>query len=411
MQELAHRTPDHGTPEFNSRSRNESLSTHPARGLAAKKAVGFGPAKEASAEAHPPGQGGAVRRRTTACMAQRSRTPGALVQAARHRTALQRSSSVGRIQAPATRPPQLEPSVTVEYDRSAPIGSRTKCRTGPSMSRRRADRTGASAATWMMSSTHGGFLLPRRTRWCPRGGRGGCTAAAHLDQVALRQPVQRGIEADARSLTAERAAQDPQPASCRRSRLRRGSIWRARAAPSTSTPQVPLASRPGPAASFGNLTRSVAMSLADIGACAPTSWQERRAVPVRVRSGSLIWRASLDERKALGICIREDSFGRADDGARLGGSMHGTPVRGTSNVRPWNPVVTAIAGLPPFPRHRTRTPRECPEGSAPVGEKTEGVRRREARLAAGKTPARAGLLDVPPPKWPPETRIRGQKSP
>ena len=37
--------------------------------------------------------------------------------------------------------------------------------------------------------------------------------------------------------------------------------------------------------------------------------------------------------------------------------MHVTPVRGTSNVRPWNPVVTAIAGLPPFPRHRTRTPR------------------------------------------------------
>ena len=62
--------------------------------------------------------------------------------------------------------------------------------------------------------------------------------------------------------------------------------------------------------------------------------------------------------------------------------MQGTPVRGTSNVRPWNPVVTTIAGLPPFPRHRTRTPRECPEGGAPDGDKTEGVRRRdEARLA------------------------------
>ena len=49
-------------------------------------------------------------------------------------------------------------------------------------------------------------------------------------------------------------------------------------------------------------------------------------------------------------------------------SMHGTRVRGTSNVRPWNPVVTAIAG-PPFPRHGTRTPRECPEGSAPEGDR------------------------------------------
>ena len=69
-----------------------------------------------------------------------------------------------------------------------------------------------------------------------------------------------------------------------------------------------------------------------------------------------------------GFGIREDSIGRAH-GARLGRPMQGTPVRGTSNVRPWNPVVTAIAGLPPFPRHRTRTPRECPEGSAPEGDR------------------------------------------
>ena len=66
-----------------------------------------------------------------------------------------------------------------------------------------------------------------------------------------------------------------------------------------------------------------------------------------------------------GFGIRKNSIGR-----RAGRSMRGTPVRGscTSTVRPWNPVATAIAG-PPFPRHRTRTPRECPEGSAPEGDR------------------------------------------
>ena len=127
----------------------------------------------------------------------------------------------------------------------------------------------------------------------------------------------------------------------------------------------------------------------------------------RSSSLSLICRASLDERKALASAKTASA---AAHGARLGGSMHGTPVRGTSNVRPWNPVVTAIAGLPPFPRHRTRTPRECPEGSAPVGEKTEGVRRRdEARLAAEKTPVRAGLLDVPPEMATGETHPRAKE--
>ena len=61
-----------------------------------------------------------------------------------------------------------------------------------------------AAATWMMSSTTVG--LPGRTRWCPRGGRDG-HAAAHLDQVALRQQVQRGIEPMQAVLTAPRAAQ------------------------------------------------------------------------------------------------------------------------------------------------------------------------------------------------------------
>ena len=86
----------------------------------------------------------------------------------------------------------------------------------------------------------------------------------------------------------------------------------------------------------------------------------------RSSSLSLICRASLDERRALASAKTASA---AAHGARLGRSMQGTPVRGTSNVRRWNPVVTAIAGLPPFPRHRTRTPRECPEGSAPEGDR------------------------------------------
>ena len=71
-----------------------------------------------------------------------------------------------------------------------------------------------------------------------------------------------------------------------------------------------------------------------------------------------------------GFGIREDSIGRCAR-AGLGRSMRGTPVRasGTSNLRPWNPVVTAITGLSPCPWNRTRTPRECPEGSAPEGDR------------------------------------------
>ena len=117
--------------------------------------------------------------------------------------------------------------------------------------------------------------------------------------------------------------------------------------------------------------------------------------------------ASLDERKALASAKTASA---AAHGAGLGRSMQGTPVRGTSNVRPWNPVVTAIAGLPPFPRHRTRTPRECPEGSAPEGDRPT-VFGTVSRLGwpAGKTRVRAGLVAVPP-KGALERRIRGQKA-
>ena len=48
--------------------------------------------------------------------------------------------------------------------------------------------------------------LPGRTRWCPRSGRDG-HAAAHIDQGALRQQVQRGIERMQAVVTAPRAAQ------------------------------------------------------------------------------------------------------------------------------------------------------------------------------------------------------------
>ena len=56
-----------------------------------------------------------------------------------------------------------------------------------------------AAATWVMSST---TVASRAYRWCPRGGRDG--HAAHLEQVALRQQVQRDIER--RQAVAPRAA-------------------------------------------------------------------------------------------------------------------------------------------------------------------------------------------------------------
>ena len=71
-----------------------------------------------------------------------------------------------------------------------------------------------------------------------------------------------------------------------------------------------------------------------------------------------------------GFGIREDSIGRCARGrareidARDAGSRLWY-VESTS----WNPVVRAITGLSPCPWNRTRTPRECPEGSAPEGDR------------------------------------------
>ena len=90
--------------------------------------------------------------------------------------------------------------------------------------------------------------------------------------------------------------------------------------------------------------------------------------------------------------------------ARGAGSRH---VECTS----LNAVVTAIAGLPPFPRHRSRNAARMSRRNTPDGNKTVGVRRRdEARLTARKTPVRAGLLGVPPEKAT-GRRTRGRKSP
>ena len=120
------------------------------------------------------------------------------------------------------------------------------------------------------------------------------------------------------------------------------------------------------------------------------------------RSSSLRSSAGLRWTRGRLRGIREDSIGRCARGSPRG-IVHGTPVRGTSNVRPWNPVVTAIAG-PPFgtvPERRANGRERACRG------KTEGVRRREARLAAA--PARAGLLDVPPPERGHERRVRAKE--
>ena len=205
--------------------------------------------------------------------------------------------------------------------------------------------------------------LPGRTRWCPRGGDG--HAAAHLDPVALRQQVQRGIE--------PMQAVEAQTHNLHRAEV---SAWLSCSRGSEhSTPLVPL-----PSAGPGLFRAAL------VATCAPTPGPAG-AVPVRVRSR--IGRASWTRGRA----IREDSIGRCAR-LRLGGSMQGTQ-RGTSNVRPWNPVVTAIAGLPPS--HGTvRTPRECPEGSAVRRPKVGAVTRLgwlrwpgSPEIATGETHPRA----------------------
>ena len=221
----------------------------------------------------------------------------------------------------------------------------------PSMSWATSTARRIAAATWIMSSTtvasRAYAVVPaKRSRWS-RGGAYRPRSAPAAGSARHRADAGRR----------DRAARspDPQPASCRRS-FRRG--YRARAAPSTRHHWRPRPDRqPVP----GCVGRDVLA-----GACVPTSGPAG-AVP-RSSSLSLICRASLEERKALASAKTASA---AAHGAGLGRSMRGTPVRasGTSNLRPWNPVVRAITGLSPCPWNRTRTPRECPEGSAPEGDR------------------------------------------
>ena len=162
-----------------------------------------------------------------------------------------------------------------------------------------------------------------------QGVRGGAREAVVVTRRRIsRRSGSRFSAASADAGRRDRAARspDPQPASCRRS-FRRG--YPARAAPSTRRP------RPD----------RVRAALVVMSACVPTG--PAGAVPVvRSRSG-----ASLEARKALASAKTASA---AAHGAGLGRSMRGTPVRasGTSNLRPWNPVVRVITGLSPCPWNR-----------------------------------------------------------
>ena len=193
----------------------------------------------------------------------------------------------------------------------------------------------------------------------------------------------------------DRAARspDPQPASCRRP-FRRG--FRARAAPSTRHRWCP---RPDQQPLSGCVGRDVLA-----GACAPTPGPAG-AVPVRVRSRSsagLRWtRGRLWHPRRQHRPLRT---GLASGDRCTAGSGH---VECTS-LESCRHSHRRSASLPTAPYQNAL--RECPEGSAPVGEKTEGVRRRdEARLAAEKTPVRAGLLDVLPEMATGETHPRAKE--
>ena len=123
------------------------------------------------------------------------------------------------------------------------------------------------------------------------------------------------------------------------------------------------------------------------GACVPNPGAAG-AVPVRVRSRSsagLRW-----TRGRLWHPRRQHRPLRTGLGS--GDRCKGRRFAARRMYVPGIPVGTAIAGLPPFPRHRTRTPRECPEGSAPEGD----------RPTVFGTVSRLG--------WPPERRCPPERS-
>ena len=271
--------------------------------------------------------------------------------------------------------PQPQPSVTVR--RSTTIRSRAKCRQAfnelaTSTARR------IAAATWIMSSTtvasRAYAVVPaKRSRWS-RGGAYRPRSAPAAGSARHRADAGRR----------DRAARspDPQPASCRRS-FRRG--FRARAAPSTRHHWRPRPDRqPVP----GCVGRDVLA-----GACVPTSGPAG-AVPVRVRSRSSAGFVGGEE----GFGIREDSIGRYARGrareidARDAGS------------RLWHVESTSLESCRHSHHRSVPLPMEPYQNAARMsrrerarGGQTDGIRYRfEARLAAGKTRVRVGLVAVPP---------------
>ena len=208
----------------------------------------------------------------------------------------------------------------------------------------------------------------------------------------LRQQVQRGIEPSRRDRAAR--SPDPQPASCRRP-FRRG--FRARAAPSTRHRWCP---RPDQQPLSGCVGRDVLA-----GACAPTPGPAG-AVPVRVRSRSsagLRWtRGRLWHPRRQHRPLRT---GLAS-GDRCKGRRFGARRMYVPGILSSQPSQVCLPSHGTVPERRVNVQK----GARLSGEKTEGVRRRdEARLAAGKTPARAGLLDVPPEMTTGETHSRAKE--
>ena len=280
-------TPDHaGSTPVRGRS-------HASAGPRAKKGRLWSPRKKPPPPIGRRG-GWSVRRRTT-CMAQRSRNPrNRRLSRPRASTALARFFRSTHPGSGYPRRLRLEPSVTVR--RSAPIGSRTKDIDEPATSTARR----VAAATWMIRVT----VASRAYRWCPRGGREGARAS---------RPRRSGSRFIADASRRDRAARspDPQPASGRFGVA--FVLARLRALDTAG-------SSAGPAASFGlRWSRCPCRSLRT------NSWP-RRCSPFEFALAHL-----------PGFAGREEGFGPPASAAAL---------RGTSNVRPWNPVVTAIAGIP-----------------------------------------------------------------
>ena len=192
-----------------------------------------------------------------------------------------------------------------------------------------------AAATWMMSSTtvasRAYAVVPaRRSRWSRGASRTSSAPAA--GSARHRADAGRGA---ARS-------PDAQPASCRRSFP---CDFRARTAPSTRHRWRP---RPDRQSLPGCVGRDVLA-----GACVPTPGPAG-AVPVRVRSRSSVglrWR-----RGRLWHPRRQHRPPRPGD--RCGGRRFAALARRLYVLGILSPHPLQV----PFPRHRTRTPRECPEG-------------------------------------------------